>query len=70
VNLVKLNEVVISAETDCHVWGIMDKIVARTIADAANRNGGIIHAIPSAVVMNVIIFYVMLRRFKPLAIAA
>ena len=55
VDLVVLDDVVVAAESDGHVRGVVDKVVRRPVADAAQRDGGCVHAVPSSVVMDMVI---------------
>ena len=56
MDFIELDDVIVSSESDGHVRRIVDQVVYRPVTDTLKRNGGRVHARPSAVVMNMVIF--------------
>ncbi len=68
VDFVELYQVVISTERDCLMWCVVHQVVGYAVAYAAYRNGGLVHAVPPAIVMDVIVFSVVSGGSERLAV--
>ena len=69
VDLVQLDHVVVAAEHEGHVRGVVDQVVRRPQAHARQRDRGLVHAIPLPVVVNVVVHRFVLGAFQRCAVA-
>jgi hypothetical protein len=60
MDLVELQHVIITVERDRNVWGVMDEVVGSPVADAVDGNAVAIHAVPAAIVVDVVVVVVVL----------
>ena len=55
VDFVELNEMIVAAERNGLVWRMLNQVVRNPQTNSGNGNGRLIHAIPAAVMVDVVI---------------
>jgi hypothetical protein len=70
MDLVELQHVIIAVERDRDVWGVMDEVVGSPVADAVDGNAVAIHAVPAAIVVDVVVVGDVASRGERFAAAA
>jgi hypothetical protein len=70
MDLIELQHVIIAVERDRNVWGVMDEVVGSPVADAVDGNTVAIHAVPAAIVVDVVVVGDVAPRGERFAVAA